>query len=215
MSWSSWCRTERVSSRCLCGWGGEQGEAVLNAYAALEEDSDGEGIIVADMDKFTVRGDDKVHLVPCRRLVPSKTARIDIRRATSQEEETFARAALDRTLLVTAFSLLRRPAPYCCNIIGIIRNVGEPYESSKGVPMQEFEVIGRGALFVKCMAFGEYGGSDALVERAEVALFFLQSAPGLKGGSGRLWLYANAFLVELRRNAPLLFGSREEEVVLS
>ena len=194
---------------------GEQAEAVLNAYVALEEKTSAEELTVADIERFTVRGDDRVHLVPCRRLVPSRNTRIDIRRATSQEEETFARAALDRTLLVTDFSLLRRPAPYCCNIIGIIRNVGEPYESSKGVPMQEFEVIGRGALFVKCMAFGEYGGSDALVERAEVALFFLQSAPGLKGGSGRLWLYGNAFLVELRRNAPLLFGSREEEVVLS
>ena len=29
---------------------GEQGEAVLNAYAALEEEADGEGIIVADME---------------------------------------------------------------------------------------------------------------------------------------------------------------------
>ena len=76
-------------------------------------------------------------------------------------------------------------------------------------------MIGRGAFFVKCMAYGEYAGSDALVERAEVALFFLQSAPGFKGGSGRLWLDNNAFLVELRRNAPLLFGNREEEVVLS
>ena len=170
---------------------------------------------MADMEKFTVRGDDKVHLVPCRRLVPSRNARIDIRRATSEEEETFGRAVLDRSLMVTDFSLLRRPAPYCCNIIGVIRNVGEPYESSKGVPMQEFEVIGRGALFVKCMAYGEYAGSGALVERAEVALFFVQSAPGWKGGSGRLWLYGNAFVVELRRNAPLLFGSREEEVVLS
>ena len=110
MSWSSWCRTERVSSRCLCG--GEQGEAVLNAYAALEEDGGGEGIIVADMEKFTVRGDDTVHLVPCRRLVPSRNARIDIRRATSQEQETFAKTVLDRTLMVTDFSLLRHPTPY-------------------------------------------------------------------------------------------------------
>ena len=76
-------------------------------------------------------------------------------------------------------------------------------------------MIGRDALFVKCMAFGEYAGSDALVERAEVALFFLQSAPGVTEGSSRLWLYGNACLVELRRNVPLLFGNREEEVVLS
>ena len=194
---------------------GEQGEAVLNAYVALEEKTAAQELIVADIERFTVRGDDRVHLVPCRRLVPSRNARIDIRRATSEEEETFGRTALDRTLMVADFSLLRRPAPYCCNILGVIRNVGEPYEFSKGVLMQEFEVIGRGALFVKCVALGEYAGSGELVERAEVALFFLQSTPGVTEGSSRLWLYGNAFLVELRRNAHLLFGNREEEVVLS
>ena len=196
---------------------GEQAEAVLNAYVALEEKTAAQEMIVADIERFTVRGDDKVHLVPCRRLVPSRNARIDIRRATSEEEETFQKAVLDRTLMVADFSLLRRPAPYCCNIVGAIRSVGEPYESSKGVPMQEFEVIGRGALFVKCMAFGEYAGSDALVERAEVALFFLQSAPGFKGGRGRLWLTDNAFLVELRRNVPPLSweGVLSWEVVVS
>ena len=87
----------------------------------------------------------------------------------------------------------------------------------KGVPMQEFEMICRGALFVKCVAFGEYASSDWLVERAEVALFFLQSAPGFKRGRGRLWLTDNAFLVELRRNVPPLSweGVLSWEVVVS
>ena len=89
------------------------------------------------------------------------------------------------------------------------------YESSKGIPMREFELIGRGALFVKCMAFGAHAMAEELVEKSEVAVYFVQASAGLKGESGRLWLYGGAHDVQLRVNAPMIFGSREEEVRLA
>ena len=131
----------------------------MKAYAALADDPSCVGSIVAELDKFTVRGDDTVHLVPWKRLVASRSARIEIRRATLEADEAFATALPDRSLLITDFSLLRRPAPYCCTSLGVIRSAGEQYESATGIPMQEFELVCRCGLVVKCMACGGHVGN--------------------------------------------------------
>ena len=192
-----------------------QGEGVLNQLAASEDGASSGQALVAHVQRFSVRGDDKVHLVPCRKLVVSSNANIEIRRASGEEEARFASAVLDKSLLVSDFSQLQRAVPHLCNIIGFVRNVGEMYESSKGIPMREFELIGRGALFVKCLAFGAHAMAGEIVEKSEVAMYFVQASAGLKGESGRLWLYDDAQVVQLRVNAPMLFGSREEEVRLA
>ena len=172
--------------------------------------------LVAHVQRFAVRGDDKVRLVPCRRLVASsRNAKIEIRSASEEEEAQFASAVLDKSLLVSDFSQLQRPAPFHCNSIGFVRNAGEVYESAKGVPMRQFELIGRGALCVKCMAYGAHAVSESLVDKSEVAVYFVQASAGLKGESGRLWLYADAHVVQLRLNAPMLFSRCEEEVRLA
>ena len=91
---------------------GEQGEAVLTAYATLADDPSCGGTIVVELERFTVRGDENAHLVPWRRLAASRHARIELRRATGNAEHKFAATSPGRSLLITDFSLLRRPAPY-------------------------------------------------------------------------------------------------------
>ena len=65
------------------------------------------------------------------------------------------------------------------------------------------------------MAFGGNVGNEALAESSEVIMYFVQAEPGWKGSSRRLWLYDNAFVVELRKNTSALLGNRGEEVLLS
>ena len=65
---------------------GEAGEGVLNQMEAAEETASSGQCLVAHVQRFAVRKDDKVRLVPCRKLVvSSRNAKIEIRSASEEE----------------------------------------------------------------------------------------------------------------------------------
>ena len=66
--------------------------------------------------------------------------------------------------------------------------------------MLAFELFSSQNEMVECMAYGWNADSNTLVEGHKVAIQCMQSRQGLKGESGRLWVYDDSVIVVLGEN---------------
>ena len=167
-------------------------------------------MLVMNLRKFSVRGDDRRHLCAHKRLTASDGASVAVWEASPEEKRQFSKVAMTRELYITQYDKLRQMGPFCCNVIGIVSAPGGVYTSAAGVEMLSFDLVSAQNEKIGCVAFGTNADPDMLIEGREVAIQLAQSKKGRYGESSRLWLYDDSVVAGLAEECSLPSSAAKE-----
>ena len=75
--------------------------------------------------------------------------------------------------------------------------------TQNGELTQAFQLVDATGNYVSCLGHARHADSENIEDGSEIIVYFASAQPGLSGNPGSSWLYSEAHVVFLRKNAFL------------
>ena len=143
---------------------------------------------------FDIASETRKHLTPMKKLVSNtKTTFSLIANPEASNMIGGSRPAVQ--VLTSDFSLLQKPLPFSVSLMGVVGEVGEPYESSNGNLLQKIRVQDGHGKAIHILAFDRQVRHPCFQVGNRLYLYFLTASAGTNGRSGSLWLFNESHVV--------------------